>query len=105
MEGASKVSKENLSGQILINVDSEEEGKLLVSCAGGIRNIVRLTVEVEDRKEGFKPYKIFVYGLKGGHSGMDIKKGRGNSNKLMGRILNYINNNMELLDRKSTRLN
>ncbi|MCD3216792.1 aminoacyl-histidine dipeptidase [Clostridium botulinum C] len=96
MEGASKVSKENLSGQILINVDSEEEGKLLVSCAGGIRNIVRLTVEVEDRKEGFKPYKIFVYGLKGGHSGMDIKKGRGNSNKLMGRILNSINNNMEL---------
>ncbi|KGM94837.1 aminoacyl-histidine dipeptidase [Clostridium botulinum] len=96
MGGVSKVSKEDLSGEILINVDSEEEGKLLVSCAGGIRNIVRLTVEVEDRKEGFKPYKIFVHGLKGGHSGMDIKKGRGNSNKLMGRILNYISNKMEL---------
>ncbi|EDS78174.1 peptidase family M20/M25/M40 superfamily [Clostridium botulinum C str. Eklund] len=91
MGGVSKVNGNDLSGSILINIDSEKEGELLSSCAGGIRSIVRLTVELEDRKEGLKPYKIIVKGLKGGHSGVDIKSMRGNANKILGRILNYIN--------------
>lgn len=96
MGGASSVKAENLSGKILINMDSEEEGELLASCAGGVRNKVSLTMELESKKEGFMPYKISIKGLKGGHSGMDINKERGNSNKLLGRILNYINSNMEM---------
>lgn len=96
MGGASSVKGEDLSGKILINIDSEEEGELLSSCAGGIRNKVSIKVELEDKKQGFIPYKLTVKGLKGGHSGMDIDKGRGNSNKLIGRILNDINSQMEL---------
>lgn len=96
MQGAFNIDEKNLSGKILINIDSEEEGELLTSCAGGIRNKVRLTVELENKKEEFSPYKISVKGLKGGHSGVDIKKGRANSNKLIGRVLNDITSKIEL---------
>lgn len=96
MGGASSVKPENLSGKILINIDSEEEGELLASCAGGIRNKIRLTIELEGKKEGFSAYKLSIRGLKGGHSGMDIDKGRGNSNKLIGRVLNDINSKLEM---------
>ncbi|WP_080745795.1 aminoacyl-histidine dipeptidase [Clostridium novyi] len=96
MGGVSRVNGDNLSGNILINIDSEEEGELLSSCAGGVRSTVRLTVELEDRKEGLKPYKISVKGLKGGHSGVDINTMRGNANKIMGRILNHINSTMAI---------
>lgn len=96
MGGANGVKAENLSGKILINIDSEEEGELLSSCAGGIRNKVSLTVELETRKEGFIPVKVVIKGLKGGHSGSDINKERGNSNKLIGRLLYEINQKMEM---------
>lgn len=96
MGGASSVKAENLSGKILINIDSEEEGELLSSCAGGVRNKVSIKLELEEKKQGFIPYKLIIKGLKGGHSGMDIDKGRENSNKLIGRILNDINSQMEL---------
>lgn len=96
MGGASSVKGENLSGKILINIDSEEEGELLSSCAGGVRNKVSIKLELETAQEGFIPYKVIVKGLKGGHSGMDIDKGRGNSNKIIGRVLNDINSQMEL---------
>lgn len=96
MGGASSVRKDDLSGEILINIDSEEEGELLSSCAGGVRNKLRLTIELEQKKQGFVPYRIAVSGLKGGHSGTEINKGRANSNKLIGRILNDINSQIEM---------
>lgn len=96
MGGASSVKGENLSGKILINIDSEEEGELLSSCAGGVRNKVSIKLELEEKKKGFMLYKVIVKGLKGGHSGMDIDKERGNSNKIIGRVLNDINSQMEL---------
>ncbi|MCY6355623.1 aminoacyl-histidine dipeptidase [Clostridium sp. ZS2-4] len=96
MSGASSIKKDNLSGKILINIDSEEEGELLASCAGGVRNIVRLNVEKEDVKEGFMPLKLNIKGLKGGHSGMEIDKQRGNANKLIGRVLNDLNSNLDI---------
>lgn len=96
MGGASSVKKENLSGKILINIDSEEEGELLASCAGGVRNRVKLKVEKEDAKEGFLPLKLNIKGLKGGHSGMEIDKERGNANKLIGRVLNDLNSNLDI---------
>lgn len=88
MGGANNLDPSNLSGKILINIDSEEEGTFLVSCAGGIRNIVKIPIEWENANENLLPYAIKIRGLKGGHSGMEINKGRGNANKLMGRILN-----------------
>ncbi len=87
MSGAMALKAEHLDGRILINIDSEEEGKLLVSCSGGVRVSTKLPIAWEDVKEGIVVAAVRVRGLKGGHSGMEIHKGRGNSNKIMGRFL------------------
>ncbi len=85
MTGAAQLDKRSLSGKILINIDSEEEGKLLVSCAGGKRFSIEVPLSYKDSE---KPsYILKVSGLKGGHSGMEIDKGRGNSNRLLARAL------------------
>ena len=86
MSGAMAIKKENLQGKILINLDNEEEGYLLVSCAGGVRSTA--TLKVDEQEIGSKKLiNINISGLKGGHSGMDIIKERGNSNKILGRVL------------------
>jgi len=86
MDGAFGVDPKNLEGKLLINIDSEEEGSLLVSCAGGVNNMVTLPIKkIIPSKNDF--YSIFITGLLGGHSGLDINKGRGNANKLLGRLL------------------
>lgn len=95
MTGAVKLDGSLLSGKILLNIDSEEEGKLLVSCAGGVRTNISLDIEWENAKEQSTMIEIVLKGLKGGHSGMEIDKGRGNSNKLMGRILNDLLNKVK----------
>ena len=87
MSGAMAVSKEHISGKILINIDNEEEGDLLVSCAGGVRSKFNLKAEVESLNGLNRVVEISIRGLKGGHSGMEIIKERGNSNKLLGRVL------------------
>lgn len=90
MTGAMQVSKDNLQGKILINIDNEDEGYLLVSCAGGIRTKSLIYVDKEPVENNI--YHLKVRGLRGGHSGTDIHLGRGNSNKILGRILQDINN-------------
>ena len=102
MGGAMQVSKDHISGKILLNIDSEEEGFLLVSCAGGVRTRVGLNIEWEDVKEDLESIEIRVRGLKGGHSGMEIDKERGNSNKLMGRVLNGL---VDVVDFRLAHLN
>lgn len=94
MGGADSFDPKHLEGRILINIDSEEEGELLVSCAGGVRAKVTIPVEREAAKEGLKVGKITVSGLKGGHSGMEIIKQRGNANKIIGRILMDMNSEL-----------
>lgn len=96
MGGAMALDTSKLKGRMLINIDSEEEGKLLVSCSGGIRINHRLPVKWEAAAPAMLPYSLGVRGLKGGHSGIEIHKGRGNSNKLLGRILQDISNEIEL---------
>jgi dipeptidase D len=86
--GAAKVDGSHFQGKTLINLDSEEEGVFLVSCAGGARQIVSLPV-AREAAEG-SAFRIQVKGLKGGHSGMEIHKERGNSNKILGRILHHL---------------
>ncbi|WP_035291591.1 aminoacyl-histidine dipeptidase [Clostridium sp. KNHs214] len=95
MGGAQGLNPADISGRLLLNIDSEEEGKLLVSCAGGLRDKIILPVKFE-KVEGLKTVEVKVHGLKGGHSGMEINKGRGNANKLMGRFLNDLMNSMDL---------
>jgi len=87
MYGAMALDPKNIEGRTLINIDSEEEGVLLVSCAGGVTAKTTIPTTWEPIYGNLVPYIIKIRGLKGGHSGMEIDKERGNSNKLMGRIL------------------
>lgn len=95
MGGAMTVDCSSLKGKYLLNIDSEEEGKLLVSCAGGLRTRVVLDTEFEENTSK-ELLKVEVTGLKGGHSGVEIIKQRGNSNKLIGRTLLKIADNVEM---------
>lgn len=96
LNGAAAIEGKHLNGKFLLNMDSEEEGKLLVSCSGGARTTQTNKVEWENAKPGLLSYAISVSGLKGGHSGMEINKERGNSNKLIGRVLNDLDQSLEL---------
>ena len=95
MTGAMAVQPHYLNGKIVLNLDSEEEGKLWVSCAGGIRTQSTLPIEWINKKANTKEYTLQIKGLKGGHSGADIHLGKGNSNKLMGRLLMEIKNEVD----------
>lgn len=85
MDGAMALDTGKLNAKYMINVDSEEEGKILVGCAGGMTSTMKLPLVREDA-EGVK-IKIAVKGLLGGHSGMEITNNRTNSNLLLGRLL------------------
>lgn len=85
MGGAKKLDTSKLTGKYMINLDSEEEGYLLCSCAGGLTGTS--TIPVIRISEYGKKVKLSIGGLKGGHSGMDIVNNRSNANKLLGRIL------------------
>jgi dipeptidase D len=87
MTGVFGLEKGLLHGDILMNLDSEDEGELYVGCAGGIDVSAAKTYAEESAPKGMIAYKITVKGLKGGHSGVDIPLGRANSNKLMFRFL------------------
>ena len=87
MTGAFGLKAGLLDGDILLNMDSEDEGELYIGCAGGVNCNVSFeykTVPVPDDSVAFK---ITISGLKGGHSGLDIALGRANSNKLLNRFL------------------
>lgn len=88
MEGAAALDPALIQGRILLNCDSEAEGILTVSCAGGATSGLLLPVSI-DKAEG-KGIHIYVDGLLGGHSGAEIHKGRANSNKLMGELLSRL---------------
>jgi dipeptidase D len=96
MGGAIALDGTSLSGRLLVNIDSEEEGRLLVSSAGGTKAKVVLPIVWESAKSAMNTVRIRIGGLNGGHSGMEINKGRGNANKLMGRLLNEIKGEIEL---------
>ncbi len=87
MFGADGIDLSVLEGRRLINLDSEEEGYLTVSCAGGIRADCVFPADWEAAPAGLRFYEVTVDGLKGGHSGAEIDKGRANANRIMGRFL------------------
>ncbi|MCG8428563.1 MAG: aminoacyl-histidine dipeptidase [Chromatiales bacterium] len=87
MGGAFGLKPGLLQGGMLINMDSEEEGVLSICCAGGANVNTRHTYRLESIDSGMKAFRLSVSGLKGGHSGVDIHRGRGNANKLLFRLL------------------
>jgi dipeptidase D len=87
MTGAFGLKPGVLHGDILLNLDSEDEGELYIGCAGGINASVFFNYTEEKSKENHKAFKISIKGLKGGHSGLDINLKRGNANKMLNRIL------------------
>ncbi len=87
MGGASVVEGDWFTAKAMINLDSEEEGYALVSCAGGMRSQFEIPVTRQAAEEGWKGYLLEVKGLKGGHSGAEIHHGRGNANQILGRVL------------------
>ena len=96
MTGAMNISPEHIDGKILLNLDSEEEGEILVSCAGGVRTNASMTINWEEILENHETLEVKIRGLKGGHSGQEINKGRGNSNKLMARLLRNLNEKFDI---------
>ncbi|MBE0667162.1 MAG: beta-Ala-His dipeptidase, partial [Bacteroidales bacterium] len=86
MTGANNLAKGVLKGEIMINMDSEDEGELYVGCAGGIDVAASRNYGLDRTPEGTAAYKIVIKGLRGGHSGVDIPLDRGNANKLMFRF-------------------
>lgn len=87
MFGAVGIDLSKLEGRCLINLDSEEEGLLTVSCAGGVRVDCLLPADWEKTPAGFCFYEVVIDGLKGGHSGAEIDKGRASAAQLVGRFL------------------
>ncbi|MCF6140645.1 aminoacyl-histidine dipeptidase [Flavobacterium sp. K77] len=87
MTGALNLQGGILQGQILLNLDTEEDDEIDIGCAGGIDVTATAEYDEEDTPEGSVGYIVTVKGLNGGHSGMDIHKGLGNANKIMNRLL------------------
>jgi len=87
MTGAENLKPGLLKGEILLNLDSEDEGELYIGCAGGVDVSVKFVGNPDRVPDGMIGYKISVTGLKGGHSGLDIHLGKGNACLILNKIL------------------
>ncbi|OFX58837.1 MAG: cytosol nonspecific dipeptidase, partial [Bacteroidetes bacterium GWA2_30_7] len=87
LTGAFELENGFMTGKYLLNLDSEDEGEVFIGCAGGIDSTISFDYQSESVPKNHTAYKIIVKGLKGGHSGDDINKGLGNSNKILNRLL------------------
>ncbi len=96
MTGAKGLKGGLLKGDILLNLDTEEDDEIGVGCAGGVDVTATGTYKETDASKNSTSYTLKVTGLNGGHSGMDIIKGLGNANKLMNRLLFASRESMQL---------
>ena len=87
MTGAMELDPSNFDGEILLNLDTEDDDELSIGCAGGIDTNTRMSYAEVALLDDSAVFELKISGLLGGHSGMDIDKGRGNANKLMNRML------------------
>ncbi len=101
MTGAIGLKPGQLQGQILLNLDTEEDDEIDIGCAGGVDVTASQNYEIEESKGQI--VKMTVKGLQGGHSGMDIHKGFGNANVILGRLLytGLYNQNIQLISMDS----
>jgi len=95
MTGAMQLDPSNFEGEILLNLDTEDDDELSIGCAGGIDTNTEYSCSLEDINSDSNFITINVSGLIGGHSGMDIDKGRGNANKIITRILLFLNKSIK----------
>lgn len=87
MVGAFGLQADTLQGEILLNLDSEDEGELYIGCAGGVDITATMQYKEEEVDQEDVAVRIDLGGLRGGHSGMEINQGRANANKLMVRVV------------------
>ena len=100
--GASGIKPGFMTGKYLLNLDSEDEGEIFISCAGGANTQAFFDVKKEAAPAGSFFFKVEVQGLVGGHSGDDIEKKRANANKLLARVLyKYLDYGVRLVDIQS----
>lgn len=90
MTGVGGLEPGFITGKYLLNMDSEEDGAFYVGCAGGQDTMGVFEVQLKENPKELEPYELLVTGLKGGHSGMDIEKGRANAIKLLARLLHKL---------------
>ena len=86
LTGATKISPDFLQGKILLNLDSEDEGAFTIGCAGGADSEIHFPLKRKEESSG-ESFRLKIFGLRGGHSGIDIDKGRGNALKWLTRML------------------
>lgn len=96
LSGAFALEKDFLKAEILLNLDSEDEGELYIGCAGGVDTLVDYTYSKQTPPLGYIALKVAVRGLKGGHSGGDIHLGLGNANKILSTFLKMCSKKTEL---------
>lgn len=97
LTGAYALGKDFLTGDVLINLDTEEEGEIYIGCAGGKITTVTFTYKKEEVPANYFWFKVQVNGLNGGHSGAEIHKGLGNANKILNRYLWELNKKQDLV--------
>ena len=96
LTGAFALQEGFMSGDILLNMDSEDEGEIFIGCAGGIDTVAEFAYQTVEVPDNYFFFKIEVKGLKGGHSGSDIHLGRGNANKILNRFLSRMADKTDL---------
>lgn len=87
LDGAENLAEDFVTGRILLNLDSEDEGELCIGCSGGIDTTAVFKYTTVPQTKSFLKYKVRVFGSQGGHSGDDINKNRVNANQQLMRIL------------------
>ncbi len=94
LTGVNNLDSDFITGKYLLNLDSEEEGTFYIGCAGGMDTLGIFNIEYDKIKCEYRPYYLFITGLKGGHSGINIHEGRANAIKLLG----YLLKNLEVIN-------
>jgi dipeptidase D len=90
LTGADGLQAGRLKAKFLLNLDSEEEGFLTIGCAGGVDTIATRKLTRTAPPAGSRAYRLKVFGLRGGHSGIDINAGRGNALRLLAQVLGFL---------------
>jgi dipeptidase D len=95
MTGALALKGGLLDAQIMLNLDTEDDNELTIGCAGGV-DVTAIGKYNQEAPKNKSAFKVTVKGLTGGHSGMDIHRGRGNANKIMNRLLWSLTNDLKI---------
>ncbi|MDP5292643.1 aminoacyl-histidine dipeptidase [Oceanimonas sp. CHS3-5] len=90
MTGAFGLKPELLTGEILLNTDSEQDGDVYMGCAGGVDANITLPYEAEPVPAGYQAFRLAITGLRGGHSGINIHEGRASATKLLAELLHAV---------------